>query len=311
MARKLRVQYPGAIYHVLSRGDRREAIFLDDGDRDGFLIAVGEVCEKSGWEVHALCLMDNHFHLVVETPQGNLVAGMKWLLGTYTMRFNRRHRRSGHVFAGRYKALVVDGTGDGYFRTVCDYVHLNPARAGLLAADERLVTYRWSSWPEYMKTPGKRWPWLRVDRLMGESGVPKDSAAGRRALERAIEARRSGDVPVEYAAIRRGWCFGDETFRQELLAQVSERMGAEHYGSERAESAEVQAERLIRKELRRRGWEESDLEERAKGDRMKVDLAARLRAETLMSVKWIAARLHMGTAGHLNNRLYHWRKGLL
>ncbi|MCO5043850.1 MAG: transposase [Kiritimatiellae bacterium] len=72
MARKLRVQYPGAIYHVLSRGDRREAIFLDDGDRDGFLIAVGEVCEKSGWEVHALCLMDNHFHLVVETPQGNL-----------------------------------------------------------------------------------------------------------------------------------------------------------------------------------------------------------------------------------------------
>ncbi|MCO5043855.1 MAG: transposase [Kiritimatiellae bacterium] len=82
MARKLRVQYPGAIYHVLSRGDRREAIFLDDGDRDGFLIAVGEVCEKSGWEVHALCLMDNHFHLVVETPQGNLVAGMKWLLGT-------------------------------------------------------------------------------------------------------------------------------------------------------------------------------------------------------------------------------------
>ncbi|MCO5043852.1 MAG: transposase [Kiritimatiellae bacterium] len=210
MARKLRVQYPGAIYHVLSRGDRREAIFLDDGDRDGFLIAVGEVCEKSGWEVHALCLMDNHFHLVVETPQGNLVAGMKWFAGTYTMRFSRRHRRSGHVFAGRYKALVVDGTGDGYFRTVCDYVHLNPARAGLLAADERLVTYRWSSWPEYMKTPGKRWPWLRVDRLMGEGGVPKDStAAGRRALEQPVRSRQDDRGMCRLvSAIRRGGASG-------------------------------------------------------------------------------------------------------
>ena len=95
---------------------------------------LGEACGKTGWQVHALCLMPNHFHLVVETPQANLVAGMKWLLGTYTGRFNRRHKLFGHLFSGRYKALIVDGSGNGYLKTVCDYVHLNPARAKLLHA---------------------------------------------------------------------------------------------------------------------------------------------------------------------------------
>ena len=129
MARKLRVQYPGAIYHVMNRGDRREPIFKDETDRERFLEALGEACAKTGWEVHAYCLMVNHFHLVLETPQANLVVGMKWFLGTYTSRFNRRHRLFGHLFSGRYKALVVDGSGDGYLRTVCDDVHLNPLRA--------------------------------------------------------------------------------------------------------------------------------------------------------------------------------------
>ena len=114
MARKLRIQYPGAIYHVMNRGDRREAIFEDDEDRQRLLKALTEACEKTGWQVHAYCLMRNHFHLVIETPQLNLVAGMKWLLGTYTSRFNRRQKEFGHLFSGRYKALIVDGRGNGY-----------------------------------------------------------------------------------------------------------------------------------------------------------------------------------------------------
>ena len=101
MARKLRVEYPGAIYHVMNRGDRRERIFVDDADRQRFVDTLGEACAKTGWQVHAYVLMPNHFHVVVETPQPNLVAGMKWLLGTYTSRFNRRHKLSGHLFAGR------------------------------------------------------------------------------------------------------------------------------------------------------------------------------------------------------------------
>jgi REP element-mobilizing transposase RayT len=100
MARKLRVEYPGAVYHVMNRGDRREPIFMDDADRRRFVESLGEACAKTGWQVHAYVLMPNHFHLVVETPQPNLVAGMKWLLGTYTSRFNRRHKLFGHLFSG-------------------------------------------------------------------------------------------------------------------------------------------------------------------------------------------------------------------
>ena len=114
--------------------------------------------------------MGNHFHLVVETPQGNLVAGMRWFLGTYTSRFNRRHKLFGHLFSGRYKALVVDGSGDGYLGTVCEYVHLNPVRATLVKAEQPLSAYRWSSYVEYLKAPRWRVGWLRVDQVFGEMG---------------------------------------------------------------------------------------------------------------------------------------------
>src|SRR5437867_962791 len=148
MARKLRVQYEGAIYHVMNRGDHREEIFRGDSDRELFLQTLGEACAKTEWQVHAWCLMSSDFHLVVETPKANLVAGMKWFLGTYTSRFNRRHALFGQLFSGRYKALFVDDSGTGYLKTVCDYVHLNPARAKLLAARQRLSEFRWSSYGE-------------------------------------------------------------------------------------------------------------------------------------------------------------------
>src|SRR6266478_6124456 len=138
MARKLRIQYEGAIYHLMGRGIHRDVVFRSKNDRELFLKTLGEACSKTDWQVHAWCLMGNHFHLVVETPQANLVAGMKWFLGTYTSRFNRRHQVLGHLFSGRYKALVVDGSGTGYLRSVCDYVHLNPLRAKLLKVEEPL-----------------------------------------------------------------------------------------------------------------------------------------------------------------------------
>jgi len=308
MARKLRVEYPGAIYHVMNRGDRREAIFRDAEDQQAFLDTLGEACGKTGWQVHALCLMPNHFHLVVETPRGNLVAGMKWFLGTYTGRFNRRHNLFGHLFSGRYKALIVDGSGSGYLKTVCDYVHLNPARARLLAPKQALRAFPWSSWPQYLQRPGKRWPWLRVDRLLGECGIPRDSAAGRRQLERSLEERRGGETDADYKPLRRGWFLGTESFRKELVGQMKERLGAEHYGAERQETLETHAEGIVVGELKRRRWGEGELRQRAKGDAVKVALAARLRAETAVTVKWIAERLAMGAPGYVNHLLYRRRK---
>src|SRR5438876_8230976 len=117
MPRKLRVEYPGAMYHVMSRGNRRQGIFLDDVDRHDFLKTLAEVCQKTAWEVHAFCLMSNHYHLVLETPNANLVAGMAWLQSTYTIRLNHRHKLIGHVLSGRYKAQLVEGSGNGYLRS--------------------------------------------------------------------------------------------------------------------------------------------------------------------------------------------------
>ena len=139
------------MYHVMCRGDRREDVFLDDVDRQDFLKTLAEACQKTEWQVHAYCLMRNHYHLVLETPNGNLVAGMAWLQSTYTIRLNHRHKLFGHVFSGRYKAQLVEGSGNGYLRTACDYVHLNPVRAGLLARGERLLAYPWSSFKGVVK----------------------------------------------------------------------------------------------------------------------------------------------------------------
>ncbi len=308
MGRKLRVHYSGAIYHVMNRGDRREPIFEDDLDRQRFLQTLGEACAKTDWQVHAWCLMGNHFHLVIETPQPNLVVGMKWFLGTYTSRFNRRHKLFGHLFSGRYKALVVDGSGNGYLKTVCDYVHLNPVRAKLLRSEAPLRAFRWSSFAEYLKAPARRPPWLRVDRLLGEMGIAQDTSAGRRQFELRMEERRAQETGRDWRALRRGWCLGDAGFRRELLQQMDGRMGEHHYGEERRESAEEKAHRLVAKGLRKAHWTEADLGRRRKSDPVKIGLAAQLRRETTMTLKWIAERLQMGAWTHLNKRLYERRK---
>ena len=178
------------MYHVMSRGDRREDIFLDDVDRHDFLKTLAEACQKTSWQVHAYCLMRNHYHLVLETPNANLVAGMAWLQSTYTIRLNHRHKLIGHVLSGRYKAQVVEGSGNGYLRTACDYVHLNPVRAHLLRPSERLLAYPWSSLGYYLAAPEHRPQWVRVDRLLGEHGLQQDTPAARQEFERRMEARR-------------------------------------------------------------------------------------------------------------------------
>jgi REP element-mobilizing transposase RayT len=306
MARKLRLQYEGAIYHLMSRGDHQENIFRNKHDYELFLKTLAEACEKTDWLVHAWCLMRNHFHLVIETPKANLVPGMKWLLGTYTSRFNRRHKVFGHLFSGRYKCLFVDGSGNGYLKSVCDYVHLNPVRAKLLKKSQSLVQFRWSSYPEYLKPPGLRPKWLCVRRVLGEHGIPKDSPAGREHFEKRMEVRRKSEDADLLKTIERGWCCGSKEFRQELLEQMSELKGIEHFGQEIRESDEAKAERLVNEELKRAGWLEKVLATLPKGDPGKVKIALRLRKETTMTTAWIAARLCMGTKTHLSHLLYHY-----
>ncbi len=145
MPRKARVDFPGVVYLLPDRGDRQENIFVDRTDRESFLQTLGQICERSGWRAHAWVLMGNHFHLLLETPEPNLVAGDARVSDYYSQGWNRRRSRKGHVFQGRYKAVVVNGEDRGYFMTLSDYIHLNPVRAGMIALQERLFDYRWSS----------------------------------------------------------------------------------------------------------------------------------------------------------------------
>jgi putative transposase len=295
MPRKLRVEYPGAMYHIMSRGDQRDDIFLDDVDRHDFIKTLAEVCLRTGWQVHAYCLMRNHYHVVAETPDANLVSGMAWLQSTYTIRFNNRHKLTGHVLSGRYKAQVVEGSGNGYLRTACDYVHLNPIRARLLAPEDRLLAYPWSSFSLYLAAREHRPQWLRVDRLLGEHGIQQDTPAGRQQFERQMERRRLEEVdPESLQELREGWCIGAEAFRQECLQRMEGKVGDNHPGQTRLETAQAKAERIITEELVRLKWTEEDLVARPKSDSLKLALAARLRQQTTLSVKQIAERLHLG-----------------
>ena len=138
MARKVRLQYPGAIDYVMNRGDHGEDLFQCDADRERFRSTLEECCRKTGWQAHSFCLMTNHFHWMVQTPNADLVPGMKGLPGSCTKRFHGRHQCFGHRFCRRCQAQVVEGRGSGYLKTVCDYVPLNPVRAGWLKPEEPL-----------------------------------------------------------------------------------------------------------------------------------------------------------------------------
>ena len=278
-------------------------------DRHDFIKTLAESWQKTGWQVHAYCLMRNHYHLVLETPNANLVAGMAWLQSTYTIRLNHRHKLFGHVFSGRYKAQLVEGSGKGYLRTACDYVHLNPVRAGLIPSDDRLVAYPWSSLGWYLAAPEHRPGWMRVDRLMGEHGLGRDAAPNRQEFERRMEARRLAQTDAEaLKSFRRGWCLGGEAFKRQMLEQMEGKLGEHHSGELRREAAEAKAERIVAEELSRLGWAESDLATRRKSDPGKLGMGARLRKETTLSHKAIARRVCLGTSRSASVRLHDWMK---
>ena len=140
MARPLRIEFPGAVYHVTARGDRREPIFVDDDDRHGLLEVAAQALSRFDAESLAYCLMGNHYHFVLHTRQGNLSLLMRHINGVYTQTFNRRHNKVGHLFQGRFKAILVDR--DAYLLEVCRYVDLNPVRARMVKKPEAWAGHR-------------------------------------------------------------------------------------------------------------------------------------------------------------------------
>ncbi|XSG85262.1 MAG: REP-associated tyrosine transposase [Methylohalobius sp. ZOD2] len=206
MARPLRIEFPGAVYHITARGNARQDIFLEDSDRRRFLELLGREVEQQRWRCYAYCLMGNHYHLLIETPEPNLAQGMRRLQGTYTQGFNRRHGRVGHLFQGRYKSILVEG--DAYGLELCRYIVLNPVRAGWA---RHPGDWRWSS---YLQTTGVMAApaWLDTAWILGQ--FSQDAAKASDTYERFVAQGIGGRSPWE--DLRGQIWLGGNSFREEM-----------------------------------------------------------------------------------------------
>lgn len=295
----------------MARGDQREAIFYDEEDRSMFLQTLADACVRTGWRCHAYVLMGNHYHLVIETPRANLVAGMAWLQNAFTRRHNVRHKRWGHLFGGRYKAILVDDGEGWYLGTLIDYVHLNPVRAGLVELAAGLEAYKWSSLgAAWLVPPTKRKAWMEVARGLGCWGL-KDDARGRRAylerLEQKVrdEGREAGRMlPASQSlqsTLKRGWFFGSQVFREKVAALAEGVMVKSARRRNYGASAEVKdhhertAERLLEAGMRVCKLTEADLMRLAHGHEKKALIALAIKEQTTMPLDWVAEKLRMGT----------------
>lgn len=211
MSRPLRIEFAGALYHITSRGDRRDDIYLDDEDRKRFLEVFAEVCDRHRWACHAYCLMSNHYHLLVETRDATLAKGMRQLNGVYTQRFNRHHHRVGHVLQGRYKAILVDK--DNYLLELARYVVLNPVRAAMVRSAR---DWPWSS---YRATAGfaDAPPWLTTDWLLSAFGRRRGPAMD--AYRRFVSAGRH--QPSPWPDLKQQLYLGDETFVDDMQSRMT------------------------------------------------------------------------------------------
>ena len=210
MARPLRLEFAGALYHVTARGDRQEDIYETNQDRTLFLSLLGEVCNRFGWICHGYCLMTNHYHLLIETPNSNLSKGMRQLNGVYTQRFNRVHSRVGHVFQGRYKAILVDK--NSYLLELARYIVLNPVRARMVHSAEE---WRWSSYRATTgQAPGPEW--LKVEWLLAAFGQCKAAAID---AYKGFVAVGEGQ-PSPWEALKNQVYLGDEEFVEKVQSLI-------------------------------------------------------------------------------------------
>lgn len=212
MGRPLRIEYPGAVYHITSRGNERRNIYLDDGDRKEFLGILEEYHERYSILIHSYVLMDNHYHLILETPQGNLLKVMHGINGRYTGYFNRKYQRAGHLFQGRYKGILVDK--DTYLVQLSRYVHLNPAKARMVSKPEE---HMWSSYPGYIRK-GKGAEWVEYSWILSKFGEDNKSAA--RAYRAFVEAGLTEKIETPFKDLHGQVVLGSKDFIEKITVML-------------------------------------------------------------------------------------------
>ena len=305
MPRSPRLEFAGAHYHVLNRGNYRSHVFATHGARAAFLATLAEAAPKLGWRVHAWALMANHYHLALETPHPNRITGMQWLQGTFAARFNRFRREQGHLFQGRYKSLVVERGQP--LAALCHYIHLNPVRARLCRV-EALAQWPWTSL-SWMLHPGQRPAWYDASTALQHPGAWPDTPAGWNGyltylawLQETEPARKL----ARFDRMSKGWVIGSQPFKADLAAERRERVKR---GAENAhELAAAHAETLLTELLAQFGRTTADLRHDSKSAPWKIALAATIKQRTFATNRWLGEHLHVGSLHRVSRKISAWQR---
>ncbi len=315
MPRSARLEYPGACYHVINRGNYRRNIFESDGAREAFERTLFQACERFAWRLHAYVIMRNHFHLALETPDPNLSAGMKWLQATWVARFNRLRGIAGRPFQGRFKSLHVQPGQP--LAEVCHYIHLNPVRARIVPVDD-IGSFRWSSlrWFPLKSCPG----YLDGFTVRSESGALPDSRSGWKCYVHYL-AQRAAEPPADLERrilkLSHGWCWGDDAFRKEMRSRLNA-MGEDDQRrrfmslepEHRQHEREVRWTQMLQAGAEALGVNLDELSPK-KSAAEKVVLAAAMKAVTDVTNGWLARKLKMGEPASVSQfvRRFHLARG--
>jgi putative transposase len=308
MARKLRLEAEGSVFHVLNRGNYRGFIFQEASAKNAFLGCLDEACQKTGWIVHAWALMENHFHLAVETPVPNLAEGMKWLQGTFAARFNRYRRESGHLFQGRYKALIVDpGEGLG---ALCHYIHLNPVRAKCCPVEE-LPRWQWTCMA-WLVHPAKRANWYDPKAALDHAGALKDTSAGRRKYLEYLRWLAEDDPArkrMRFDRMSKGWVIGSKEFKKALLKEHLEVQAKLELGDrELTEFRDEILREKLAEALGRLGKTSVDIASEGKSVPWKLAAAALMKKTTTARNQWLSENLQMGNVSEVSRKVNAWMR---
>jgi putative transposase len=310
MPRKLRLEFPGACYHVINRGNYRRDVFGTEGARAAFEACLFEACAKSGWVLHAYVVMSNHYHLALETPEANLVTGMQWLQATFANRFNKFRGERGHLFQGRYKALVVE-EGEALAQ-VCHYIHLNPVRAHLIEAG-KLEEYRYSSfW--YFRQPKARPGFLQFQRTLEMVGGLSDTPAGWRSYGDYLTWQAT-DGPAgrnkAYVKLSAGWALGTAEFKAALRADHALAEEARAWTKEGSQEIKLARwAKLLALGLKAVGQNQAQAAEAPKSAAWKMAVAAWLKSQTQVSNAWLSEQLHLGAPAAFSRNLTLYKRQL-
>ncbi|CAA6696134.1 MULTISPECIES: transposase [unclassified Lentimonas] len=314
MPRSLRIEKENGVYHIINRGNYRQDLFINEGAHAAFEKCLFEACEKCEWVLEGFCVMTNHFHLVVRTPKGNLIYGMKWLQSTFANRYHKYRKIHGKLFQGRYKSLIVEE--DSHLGALLHYVHLNPVRANMVSVDQ-LKDYRWSSvW--YLFNKRKRPSFLDCSGALKAAGALADTPKGRNQYLSYLKWLSEEDAAQKEMAFEkmcRGWALGTKDFKKALLEELEEDDESvdqpeevPRYDGERLREAnELRWEMLLDKGLSALGKDTTSIDGDLKSADWKVTLACLLKLKSSATNVWITHQLNMGTSDAVSRYVSEFR----